>query len=161
MLTCPKTRSSCAPSTHAANASREPAAAFSGSGRPGRASDNVVLRHRLPGAGRYEVRHGRVRADGGAVVDGLVVTHRDLAAQAEVLGDRLAGVPALRDKQGDHDDVLRLDAIDDASYLGVLIQEPDLDEVVDPTLPDASGVQIDHAAGVLVQVGPVAEQDEG
>jgi hypothetical protein len=55
-------------------------------------------------------------------------------------------VPALRDKQGDQDHVLRLDTIDDAAYLGVLIQKPDLDEVVDPTFPDASGAEVDHTA---------------
>src|SRR5215211_2244702 len=154
-------RPSGASATHWAKATRAPAAVFSTWGRLGRVSDNVVLRHRLPGAGRYEVRHRRVRADGSAVVDGLVVTYCNLAAQAEVLGDRLAGVPALRDEQGDHDDVLRHHTIDDACYLGVLIQEPYLDEVVDRTFPDATGVQVDDAAGVLIQIGPVAEQDEG
>src|SRR5215210_2224728 len=157
--TCPKTRPSGAPSTHAAKASREPAAAFSWHSE--RASDNRLLCHRPTGAGSYEVRHRRVRSDGGAVEDRLVVAEGNLALQAEVLRDRLASVPALRDKQGDQDHILRLDTIDDAAYLGVLIQEPDLDEIVDPTLPDASGVEVDDAAGVLVQVGSVAEQDEG
>src|SRR5215213_3577750 len=159
MITCPKTRPSGAPPTHAAKASRESAATFSNSGRPGRASNNGLLRH-CP-TGGYETRHGRVRSDGGAVVDRLVAQDRNLAAQAEVLGDRLAGVPALRDEQRDQDHVLRLDTIDDPTYLGILVQEPDLDEVVDAALPDAPGVEVDDAAGVLVQVGPVAEQDEG
>src|SRR5215213_3648519 len=159
MITCPKTRPSGAPPTHAAKASRESAATFSNSGRPGRASNNGLLRH-CP-TGGYETRHGRVRSDGGAVVDRLVAQDRNLAAQAEVLGDRLAGVPALRDEQRDQDHVLRLDTIDDPTYLGILVQEPNLDEVVDAALPDAPGVEVDDAAGVLVQVGPVAEQDEG
>src|SRR5215211_2979493 len=146
--TCPKTRPSGAPSTQAAKASRASAATFSTSGRPGLASGNVVLGHRLTGAGRYEVRHRRVRSDGGAVVDRLVVAYRNLAGQAEVLGDRLARMPPLRDEQGDQDDVLRLDPIDDASYLGGLIEEPDLDEVVEATLPDAPGVEVDDASGV-------------
>src|SRR5215213_10233623 len=121
-------RPSGAPSTHAAKASREPAAAFSWHSE--RASDNRLLCHRPTGAGSYEVRHRRVRSDGGAVEDRLVVAEGNLALQAEVLRDRLASVPALRDKQGDQDHILRLDTIDDA-------------------------------AGVLVQVGSVAEQDEG
>src|SRR5918995_3123241 len=158
-ITCPKTRPSGAPSTHAAKASREPAAAFSR--RPERASDNRLLCHRPTGAGDYEVRHRGMRSNGGAIEDRLVVAEGNLAHKAKVIGDRLPGVPALRDKQGDQDHVLRLDTIDDDAYLGVLIQEPYLDEVVDPTLPDASGVEVDHTARVLVQVGPMAQQDEG
>src|SRR5215204_4877462 len=161
MMTCPKTRPSGAPSTHAANASRESAARFSDSGRQGLASDNGLLRHRLAGAGGYEVRHRRVRSDRRAIVDRLVAQYRDLAVQAKVLGNSLAGVPALRDKQGDQDHVLRLDTIDDTPYLGVLVQKPYLDEVVDPALRDSPGIKIDDAARVLVQVGAVAEQDEG
>src|SRR5918912_1631663 len=121
MITCPKTRPSGAPSTDAAKASRESAATFSTSGPPGRTSDNVVLFHRFPGAGSYQASHRRVRSDGGPVVDRLVVTHRNLAGKAEVLGDRLAGVPAFGDKQGNQDYVLRLDPIDDDAYLGILI----------------------------------------
>src|SRR5215210_1037731 len=145
-------------STHAAKASREAAATFS---IPGRVSDNVLELRRLTGAGDYEVRQGRMRSNGGPVVDRLVVRDRDLAAQAKVLGNRLAGVPALRDKQGDQDHVLRLYTIYDSTYLGFLIEEPDLDKVVDAALSDTPGVQVDDAAGVLVEVGPVAEQDEG
>src|SRR5215203_6514198 len=161
-ITCPKTRPSGAPSTHAAKASREPAAAFSR--RPERASDNRLLCHRPTGAGDffdYEVRHRGMRSNGGAIEDRLVVAEGNLAHKAKVIGDRLPGVPALRDKQGDQDHVLRLDTIDDAAYLGVLIQEPYLDEVVDPTLPEASCVEVDHTARVLVQVGSMAQQDEG
>src|SRR5215204_3581776 len=138
MIVCPKIRPSGAPSTHAAKASRESAATLWTLCLPGRVSDNGLLRHRLTGAGGYEVSHRGVRPDGGAVVDLLAAQDRDLAAKAEVLGDRLAGVPALRDKQGDQDHVLSLDAIDYAPYLGVLVQKPD-----------------------LVEVGPVADQHEG
>src|SRR5215204_3374338 len=159
MIVCPKIRPSGAPSTHAAKASRESAATLWTLCLPGRVSDNGLLRHRLTGAGGYEVSHRGVRPDGGAVVDLLAAQDRDLAAKAEVLGDRLPGVPALRDKQGDQDHVLSLDPIDDDAYLGVLIQEPYLYEVVDPTLPDASGVEVDHTARVLVQVGPMAHHD--
>src|SRR5215210_6091111 len=158
MITCPKTRPAGALSTHVAKASREGAATFSISGW---VSDNVLLHRRLTGAGGQEVRQGRMRADRSPVVDRLVARNRDLATQVEVLGDRLAGVPALRDKQGDQDHILRLHTIYDPTYLGFLIQEPDLDEVVDAALPDTSGIQVDDTAGVLVEVGPVAEQDEG
>src|SRR5215218_10774018 len=158
MITCPKTHPAGAPSTHVAKASREAAATFSISGR---VSDNVLRRCRLPGAGGDQVSQGGMRSDGGPVVNRLAARDRDLAVKSEVFGDRLAGVPALRDKQGDQDHVLRLDTIDDPTYLGVLVQEPDLDEVVDAALPDARGIEVDDAAGVLVQVGPMAEQDEG
>src|SRR5918995_36578 len=158
MITCPKTRPAGAPSTHVAKASREAAATFSISGR---VSDNGLRRRRLTGAGGYQVRQGGMRSDGGTVVDRLVARDRDLAAQAEVFGDSLAGVPTLRDKQGNQDHVLHLNTGDDPPYLWFLVQESDLDEVVDTALPDTSGIQVDDTAGVLVEVGPVAEQDEG
>src|SRR5215207_3115819 len=105
MINCPKTRPAGARSTHVAKASREATATFSISGR---ISDNVLPRRRLTGAGGYQVGQGGMRSDGGPVVDRLAARDRDLTAQAEVFGDRLAGVPALRDKQGDQDHVLRL-----------------------------------------------------
>src|SRR5215217_7172172 len=156
MITCPKTRPSGASSTHAAKASRERAAAFSTSGRLERMSDNVLLCQRLTGTGCYEIRHRRVRSDRGAVEDRLAAADRNFAFQAQILGDGLASVPALRDEQGDQDHVLRLDTVDHDAYLRVLIQEPDLDQVVEAALPDAPGVEVDDASCVLVQVGPVA-----
>ena len=136
-------------STHIAKASRASEATF---------SDNALRCHRLAGAGRYEVGHRGVRADRGTVVDGLAVAGGNLAREAEVLGDSLAGVPAFRDEHGDQDRVIRLDAVNDAAYLGLLVQEPDRNEVVDAPLPDALRVQVDDATRVLVQVGTVASR---
>src|ERR671911_156277 len=108
----------------------------------GGASGKRLLRHRLAGAGGDEVRHRGVGADRGAVEDRLALARRHLAGQAEVPRDGFARVPALGDKDGDQDDVLRLDALHDLPDLRLLIQEPNLDQVVGPTLPDAPGVEV-------------------
>src|SRR3712207_1957190 len=99
MSTWPKVRPSGAASTHAANASREAAARLAApcaSGAPGKR----LLRHRLAGAGGDEVRHRGVGPDWGAVEDRLAPARCHLAGQAEVLGNGLARVPALGDKDG-------------------------------------------------------------
>src|SRR3712207_1943576 len=96
MSTWPKTRPSAVDSsTHAANASRDCAARFRVPAGLGETSDKILLAHRLASAGGYEVRHRRVRADRGAVEDGLVLPDRHFAHEAEVFRNRLAGVPAL------------------------------------------------------------------
>src|SRR5829696_2429674 len=143
MITCPNTRPSGAASTHSAKAWRESAATLPVG--PGTASDKRLLRHGLAGAGRYQVGHGGVGADRSAVVDGPVFADRNLPGETEVLRDRLAGVPPLRDEQGDQDHVVSLNALDDRSYLGLLVKEPDLDEIVDPPFPDTPRVQVDDA----------------
>src|SRR5918994_3105852 len=157
--TWPKARPFGAASTHAAKASREAAATLVAPCASG-ASGKRLLRHRLAGAGGDEVRHRGVGADRGAVEDRLALARRHLAGQAEVPRDGFARVPALGDKDGDQDDVLRLDALHDLPDLRLLIQEPNLDQVVGPTLPDAPGVEVDDAPGVLVQVGAVPQEHE-
>src|ERR671917_1428356 len=97
MSTWPKTRPSAVDSsTHAANASRDCAARFRVPASLGETSDKILLTHRLASAGGYEVRHRWVRADRGAVEDGLVPPDRNFAREAKVFGNCLAGVPALR-----------------------------------------------------------------
>src|SRR3712207_2910055 len=155
--TWPKIRPAGLASIHAANASRELVATPLGREK---VSDKVRLPLRLAGAGDDEVRHRRVRADRGAVEDGLVLAHGDLPGQAEILGDGLAGVPALRYKDGDQDHVLRLYVRHDLPDLGLLIQEPNLDQIVDSALPDPAGIEVDDAAGTLVEVCPMPEQHE-
>src|SRR5918995_188248 len=147
MRTSPKRRPSADAATHTANASRETAARLDTSGG---ASDNGLLPRGLAGAGSNEISHRGVRADRGAVEDGFVPEQRNLAGQAEVLGYRLARVPALGYEDGDQDHVPGGDALDDGPDLGFLIQEPHLDEVVEPALPYAPGVHVDDAPGVLV-----------
>src|SRR5215212_9041288 len=161
MRTWPKTRPSTDASIQAANASREAAARLLALNASGDASGNLFLSHGLAGASGDEVRHGRVGADRGAIEDGLVLSYRHLAGQTEILGYRLARVPPLGYKHGDKDHVLRLDVLDDLPDPRLLIQKPDLDQVVDPALPDAPGVQVDHTARVLVEIGAVPQQYEG
>src|SRR5919112_170950 len=176
--TWPNLRPLGALSTQKAKASRESRATscapFRASGKSGDAVRNFTLRFvlefmlrafylhgtRLVGAGGYQGRHRRVGAHRGPVEDGLIVARRYLAAQAQVLGDGLAGMPALRDKDGDQDYVLRVDVLYDLAYLGGLVQEANLHGVVEVALPYAPGVEVDDPAGALVQVGAVPEQDE-
>src|ERR671932_1908174 len=161
MRTWPKVRASGASSTQAANASREAAATLiTSTGMSGDVSDNLCLpstssnqvRHRGMGANRRTVEDSLVAARGGS--DG------HLAGETQVFGDGFAGVPAFGNKDGDQDDVLRLDVLHDVTDLWVLIQEPDLYEVVKVTSLYAVGVEVDDPAGTLVQVGTVSEQDE-
>ena len=70
-------------------------------------------------------------ADWRAVEDGLLTSPGHLAGEAEVLGDRLAGVPALGDKNGDQDDVLRLYVLYDLVEVGFLDQDPKIGDVVE------------------------------
>ncbi|WP_166172261.1 hypothetical protein [Rubrobacter tropicus] len=60
----------------------------------------------------------------GAVEDPFPVQVGDLARQAEVFGDRLAGVPALGYKDGDQDHVVRVRALDHAPISGSWSRKP-------------------------------------
>src|SRR5919199_3659523 len=161
MRTCPKVRTSGASSTHAANASREAAATLITSTEvSGDVSDNFCL----PSASGDQVRHRGMGADRRPVEDSLVAARGRLdgylAGETQVFGDGFAGVPALGDKDRDQDDVLRFDIFDNVADLRVLIQEPDLDEIVEGASLYAVGVEVDDPAGTLVQVGTVSEQNE-
>src|SRR3712207_9120503 len=103
--TWPKIRPAGLASIHAANASRELVATPLGRET---VSDKVRLPLRLAGAGDDEARHRRVRADRRAGEDGLVLAHGDPPGQGEILGESLAGVPALRYRAGDPHHALRL-----------------------------------------------------
>src|ERR671932_2850485 len=161
MRTWPKVRASGASSTQAANASREAAAKLSTSTEmSGDVSDNLCL----PSASSNQVRHRRMGANRRTVEDGLVAARGGsdgyLAGEIQVFRDGFAGVPTLGNKHGDQDDVLRLDVLHDVTDLWVLIQEPDLYEVVKVTSLYAVGVEVDDPTGTLVQVGTVSEQNE-
>src|SRR3712207_1038927 len=108
------------------------------------ALDNLGPPLRLPGTSSYEARHRGVGADGSSVIDSLAPAGRDLAGQAEVLGNGLARVPTLGDKHGDEDDVLRLDVLHNRADFRVLVQETNLNKVVEVALSDAVSVQVDH-----------------
>src|SRR5918911_3275030 len=131
MRTWPNLRPSETSFTQRVKASRESRARFCAlfeeSG--GTVRNFVLLAFHLSGAGGDQARHRGVSAHRGAVEDGLVAAYCYLAAETEVLGNGLAGVPPLGDEDRDQDDVLRLDVLDDFADLRLLIQEPDLDYV--------------------------------
>src|ERR687890_1012944 len=128
MSTWPKTRPLAASDTHATNASREAAATLPDVS--GGALCKLLLRVERAGALYDQVRHRGVRADRRAVEDRFVLARCDLAAQAQVLWDGLARMPALGDKDGDQDHVSRGYAPDDRPDLGFLVEEAHLDHVV-------------------------------
>src|SRR5919112_907379 len=119
MSTWPKTRPLAASDTHAANVSREATATLPDVS--GGALCKLLLRVERAGAGDDQVRHRGVRTNRGAVEDGSVLARRDLAAQAQVLWNGLARVPAISDKDGDQDHVPRSDVPDDRPDLGFLV----------------------------------------
>src|SRR4028118_1276918 len=157
-------RPSSASSIQAANASRAAVATLWLTLGSTGTLDSSDLPFDLTGAGDDQRSHRGVGADGRPVEDGLLArcgsSHGHFTGQAEVFGNSLAGMPALGYKDRNHDDVLRLDVLHDLGYLRLLVKESFRDDVVEAALPYARGVEVDHPAGALVQVGTVPEQDK-
>lgn len=125
---------------------------------------NLVARNvggDVGGALEEELRHGRVDADGRAVVVGFAVDYGGGAGEIELAGDDVLGEIALGDEIGDDVDFVGIEEVGSFAEGGLFFPEAAVDFLEEILAADGVGVIEIGIGGVGIFGGTVTDDEEG
>lgn len=105
--------------------------------------------------------HGGVKADWGAVGEGVVWGAGDGGGEGEFAWDDFLGEVAFGDEVGDDEDDGGLDGAEGGAEVGFFFPEGDVDFFEDASAANFEGVEMGRECRFSILSGAVAEDEEG